>query len=54
MLGGDETVAGSLGAARLAKQMDTKVAEEFSVEQLREQGLEDVDRFLANTIGGEV
>ena len=42
-----------LQAEHLAKEMDTTVAEEFAVEQLKEQGLEDVPKFLAGTIAGD-
>ena len=42
-----------LQAEHLAKEMDTTEAEEFAIEQLKEQGLEDVSEFLAGTISGD-
>jgi hypothetical protein len=41
-----------LQAKHLAKEMDTTIAEGFAVEQLKEQGLEDVSEFLAGTVSG--
>ena len=42
-----------LQAEHLAKEMDTTIAEGFAVEQLKEQGLEDVAEFLAGTVSGD-
>jgi len=42
-----------LQAEHLAREMDTTVAEEFAVEQLKEQGLKDVSEFLAGTVSGD-
>jgi hypothetical protein len=42
-----------LQAEHLAREMDTTVSEEFAVEQLKEQGLEDVSEFLAGTVSGD-
>ena len=42
-----------LQAEHLAKEMDTPVAEEFAVERLKEQCLEDVSGLLAGTVSGD-
>ncbi|MCI0846751.1 MAG: Rieske 2Fe-2S domain-containing protein [Chloroflexi bacterium] len=42
-----------LQAEHLAKEMDTTVAEDFAVERLKEQGLEDVPEFMAGTVSGD-
>ena len=42
-----------LQAEHLAKEMDTTEAEGFAVDQLQEQGLEDVPKFLAGSVSGD-
>jgi phenylpropionate dioxygenase-like ring-hydroxylating dioxygenase large terminal subunit len=42
-----------LQAEHLAQEMDTTIAEGFAADQLKEQGLEDVAKFLAGTVSGD-
>ena len=42
-----------LQAEHLTGEMDTTEAEGFAVDQLQEQGLEDVPKFLAGSVSGD-